>query len=165
MTNQSATLSPAHVTDIALEVEIAATPQAVWQALTDDIGRWWPGSFYCGSGSGETPPRFLLEARPGGRMWEDHGGGDGLLWANVINVRHGATLELAGTSWGPCTSLFRFELSASDDGTKLRFTESMFGRVDEAGAASKDKGWRFLFDGCLRAHLEGSEPPTWSGDC
>jgi len=164
MTTQPATpLSPAHVTDIALEVQIKAAPQAVWQALTDDIGRWWPSAFYCGDGNG--PRRFLLEAHPGGRMWEDHGGGDGLLWGTVINVRQGQLLELAGTSRGPATSLFRFELTADEDGTKLRFTESSFGRVDEAGAASKDKGWRFLFDGCLRAHLEGSAPPTWDGDC
>ena len=156
-------LAPAHVAEIAFEVAIRATPHAVWQALTDDIGRWWPGPFYCGSGQG--PRRFQLEARPGGRMWEDHGNGDGLLWGTIVNVKNAALLEIAGTGWGPATWLGRFELTATATGTKLRFSESAFGRLDASTMQQKDKGWRFLFDGCLRAHLEGSKPPEWDGDC
>jgi uncharacterized protein YndB with AHSA1/START domain len=156
-------LTPAHIADLSLEVTVRATPQAVWQALTDDIGRWWPGAFFCGGGQG--PRRFHLEARPGGRMWEDHGNGDGLLWGTVVNARREQLLELTGTGWGPITWLGRFELTAVDAGTRLRFSESAFGRIDEAMVRSKHKGWTFLFDGCLRAHLEGTEPPAWDGDC
>ncbi len=90
-----------------------------------------------------------------------HGAGDGLLWGTVINVARDTLLEIAGTGWGPATWLGRFELTAVKNGTKLRFTESTFGRLDEATLRSKDKGWRFLFDGCLRAHLEGTTPPPW----
>ena len=83
----------------------------------------------------------------------------------MINIRHGALLEIAGTGWGPCTVLARFELTGTAKGAQLRFSESSFGRVDEATVASKEKGWRFLLDGCLRARLEGTEPPAWDGDC
>ena len=152
-------LTPAQVADITLEITLRATPQAVWQALTDDIGRWWPGVFFCGSGAG--PRRFLLEAWPGGRMWEDHGAGNGLLWGTVVNLHREQLLEIAGTAWGPCTWLGRFQLTAAPGSTRLRFTESAIGRLDEATLAGKDKGWKFLFDGCLRAHLEGGVPPEW----
>ncbi|MEO6594974.1 MAG: hypothetical protein ABIP94_09510 [Planctomycetota bacterium] len=54
-----------------------------------------------------------------------------------------------------------FELTAIEGGTQLRFSESAIGRIDAASMQEKDKGWRFLFEGCLRAHLEGTAPPTW----
>jgi uncharacterized protein YndB with AHSA1/START domain len=155
------TFSPARVADVALEVTLRAAPAAVWRALTDDIGRWWPAAFYCGAGAG--PRRFLLEARPGGRMWEDHGGGDGLVWASVIHVQRGRLLELCGAYAGPLTWVGRFELTASGAGTLVRFSESAIGRLDERTLRGKEQGWRFLLDGCLRAHVEGGAPPAWDG--
>lgn len=153
----------ARITDFVMEVRIGARPGAVWQALTDDIARWWPGPFYCGGGEGR--PTFRLEAHPGGRMWEDWGGGDGLLWATVVQVQAGKRLELTGTTgpdWGgPSTWFGAFELQPDGQGTRLRFSESGFGRVSEAGLREKEKGWRFLFEQALRAHLEGREAPVW----
>ncbi len=55
----------------------------------------------------------------------------------------------------------KYELLAHEGGTKLRFSESSFGHVTEAEMASKDHGWSYLYDDCLRAHLEGGEPPAW----
>ncbi len=157
----------ARITDYALEVRIAAPSAAVWRALTTDIARWWPSQFYCGAG-GKGKPRFELEARPGGRMYEDWGDGDGLLWGTVVNVQAGKRLDIVSTSgpqWGgPSTSFGSFELAADGAGTKLRFTESSFGRVGEATVAEKDKGWRFLLEGALRAHVEGKPAPAWPGE-
>lgn len=158
-------LDSARIIDLSLEVHIKADAGTVWQALTDDIGNWWPGPFFCGAGGASSgPPSFKLEAHPGGRMWEDWGAGDGLLWATVVNVVGGKTLELSGTigpAWGgPNTWFGGFSLEADGAGTKVRFAESGFGRVSEQGAAEKDKGWRFLLE-TLRSHLEGGEAPSW----
>ncbi len=151
------------VTDIQLEVQIAASPDAVWHALTADIGQWWPSTFYCGSGRSETPV-IELEARPGGRMWEDWGDGDGLLWGNVVSVVAGKTLDVVGSvgaAWGgPNTWHGSFTLTADGDGTKVRFAESAFGRISDSALGEKEKGWLFLL-ATLRAHLEGTKPPTW----
>ncbi len=152
-------LSPVHVADVVVEVEIEASPQVVWKALTADIGRWWPESFYCGGGS--APGRMLLEESPGGRLWEDHGAGDGLLWGVVVNRRRFELLELCGSGWGPVTALMRFAFEATPRGTRLRFTEAAFGRLDEAGLECKEQGWRFLLD-CLQAHVHGQPAPQWS---
>tara|TARA_R110002072_G_scaffold25443_6_gene85238 strand:- start:206004 stop:206516 length:513 start_codon:yes stop_codon:yes gene_type:complete len=152
-------LSNATVARYALEVDLKATPQQVWDALTDDIGRWWPGPFFMCVGPG--PRRMSLDARPGGHMHEDAGGGNGMIWGTVIHVQKGKVLELSGSYGSPLTWLGKYELLAHENGTKLRFTEACFGHVTEAEMASKDHGWRYLYDGCMRAHLEGSEPPEW----
>ena len=164
-TKPRAAAEAALIYDLAFEVRIAAAPDVVWRALTSDIGRWWPAPFCCGGGQG--PPRFTLEAKPGGRMFEDWGSGDGLLWATVVQVQQGKRLDVCGATgpaWGgPSTWFGTFELTADGGATRLRFTESAFGRVTEASQREKEKGWRFLFEGALRAHAEGKAPPTWEG--
>ena len=162
MTTDTPTLSPAQVADYAIEMEFRATPQDVWQALTDDIGRWWPSTFYMCTGPGQR--KFSLDARPGGLVLEEHGAGNGMVWGNVIHVQKHKILEVTGSYGRPLTWLGKYELTAIEGGTRLRFTESMFGRVTEQELASKDHGWRYLYDGCMRAHLEGTEQPAWPGD-
>ena len=66
------------VVDVTVEVEIEATAEVVWQALTTDIGEWWPRDFCVGD-----VERFHLEPKLGGRMYEDWGDGGGLIWAVV----------------------------------------------------------------------------------
>ena len=94
-------------------------------------------------------------------MWEDHGDGNGMLWGTVIHVQRDKLLELTGSYGRPLSWVGKFELTAVDGGTRLRFTESCFGRVTADELASKDHGWRYLFDGCLRAHLDGNAAPVW----
>ncbi len=152
-------LSPATVADYTLELRLRATVQDVWRALTDDIGRWWPDAFYMCEGPG--PREITLDARPGGQMREDAGGGNGMIWGTVIHVQHGAVLELSGSYGSPLTWVTSYNLSADGTTTTLRFCERMFGRVTDGELRSKDHGWRFLYDGCMRAYLEGIQPPEW----
>jgi uncharacterized protein YndB with AHSA1/START domain len=157
------TTEAAQISRLSLEVRIQAKMDAVWKALTDDIGQWWPAEFYAGGEPGER--RFVLEAWPGGRMLEEWKEG-GLVWGNVIGVEPGRTLQVAGITFpgwgGPTLWLGSWELGEDSEGTRLRFQESAIGRTSEEGAAEKDKGWRFLFDGALRAYVEGTPPPVWS---
>lgn len=157
------TSEAARLSSLSLEVTIRAEPEAVWKALTDDIGRWWPAEFYAGGAPGER--RFVLEPWPGGRMFEEWKSG-GLVWGNVIGVDPGKTLQVAGITFpgwgGPTLWLGSWELSGESGTTRLRFQESAIGQTSPENAAEKDKGWRFLFDGALRAHLEGTPPPVWS---
>ena len=57
-------------------------------------------------------------------------------------------------------TVYRARLEADGDGTKLRFSESGFGRITDATVGEKEKGWRFLLE-TLRAHCEGAEAPQW----
>ena len=94
-------------------------------------------------------------------MLEAAGGGNGMAWGTVLHVEQERTLVLSGSYGSPLTWVGSYELAALGDGARLRFTERMFGRVTAAELASKDHGWRFLYDGCMRAHLEGTAPPDW----
>jgi len=157
------TQDSARIASLTIETRIAAPPEAVWTALTDDISAWWPAEFY--TGGDEDTRRFVLEARPGGRMYEDWGDGQGLLWATVNTVNKGSSLQVWGVAYpgwgGPSMLLGDWHLEPNDDGTLVRYTESSFGAVTEGNQESKDKGWRFLLDGALKAHLEGTPPPVW----
>lgn len=155
-------ITPAHVAELTLEFDFDATPATVWRALTAELGAWWPASFYMCQGPG--PRGMTLEARPGGLMLEDAGGGNGMVWGTVLHVEHGATLVLSGSYGSPLTWIGSYRVAAAGGGARLRFTEQMFGRVTAAELASKEHGWRFLYDGCMRAHLDGTPPPAWRSE-
>ncbi|TDI47942.1 MAG: hypothetical protein E2P02_02110 [Acidobacteria bacterium] len=44
----STTSTAAAVLDAHMEVRITGSVEAVWKALTDDIGAWWPETFFAG---------------------------------------------------------------------------------------------------------------------
>ncbi len=155
-------MTTAAISEIHLETHIEDSPDRVWQALTDDIGAWWPAEFYAG---GEPDSRsYHLEAEPGGRMYEQWADG-GLLWGTVSTVAPGTRLQIVGATFpdwgGPSMSFSTWELEADDEGTVLRFSLSTMGRISEADAAEKEKGWRFLLAGTLKAYVEGTPPPQW----
>jgi uncharacterized protein YndB with AHSA1/START domain len=143
------------VLELELEVEIAADRATVWAALTDGAGAWWPQDFY----SHPAPRDFRIEPRPGGRMWEDWGDGQGMLWATVTTVRNEELLELSGeltpAFGGPARTLQRFELVEADGGTTLKLSDCVYGSVSAALKGQLEAGWKALLEGGLKAHLEG----------
>ncbi len=146
-----------------MEVRLSATAEAVWQALTTEIGAWWPEEFYAG---GEpTRRQYHLEAEPGGRMFEEWEDGGGVLWATVVTVNPEKQLQVMGTSFpnwgGPSIWFGTWELEVDGPDTLLRFSDSTFGRISDSLAEQKDRGWRYLFGGVLKAHIEGTPVPEW----
>jgi hypothetical protein len=87
------------------------------------------------------------------------------VWAQVVHVDRPRTLEITGYSFpqwgGPSMMLGSWQLEADGDVTVLRFSESAIGHIGESYAVEKEKGWTFLFDGALKAHVEGTAPPVW----
>ena len=146
----------AHSAVVRVETTIAALPSAVWRALTTEISGWWPDDFYAG---GEPDARrFVLETHPGGRMYEDWGEGQGLVWATVQSVELERTLRVAGYVYpdfgGPTLWLGTWELEATRGGTSLRFTEAALGPMTEEGLARKKEGWTLLFGQALKDFVE-----------
>lgn len=152
-------------TEIELETRIAASPETVWQALTENAGEWWPPEFYIGGEEGKRS--YHLEAFPGGRVYEEWDDGGGLLWGQVCNAVPAQLLQVIGYTfpeWGGPSIMFgTWKLTATDDGCILHFTEHTLGRTPEHYVAEKMKGWTFLMDGVLKAYIEGTEPPRWEG--
>jgi uncharacterized protein YndB with AHSA1/START domain len=137
-----------------LELTIAAPVARVWQALISEASEWWPKEFH----TSERAQRFVIEPVLGGRVYEDFGGGDGLLWYSVIGVEAERELILAGhllpPFGGPAVTALRLGLSTKGTGTLLRVQDHRFGVL---GGQSPVDGWRLVFDAGLRRHVESGE--------
>jgi uncharacterized protein YndB with AHSA1/START domain len=139
-----------------LEIEIAASPERVWKALTAEASSWWH-------------PRFLragtlrIEPRVGGRVYEDWGDDQGLLWYTVVGIARHETLQLMGDlderNGGPARLHTVFRLRAAGASTVVRLEECAFGQVGEKTRASLAKGWEILLRGCLKVFAESGKPP------
>lgn len=140
-----------------LSIELAAEPERVWRALTHEIDAWWRRDFFTSSRT----RRFVLEARLGGRLYEDAGDGEGLQWAQVIGIEAPSKLDLIGyiapDFGGPATAYHCFRLKAhAEGGTQLKFTDALHGRVDDAQAQMLADGWKLLLAEGLKPYLEAT---------
>ena len=145
--------APTGATEVRLELTFHASQARVWRALVKETGIWWPKSFYAAERT-----RFVIEPKLGGMMGEVGRPGEGLVWYRVIGVEKPNYLLFAGhliPPWaGPAATLLRLALHAvSATETKLELTDSTFGKV---GECDNEDGWRQIFDGHLRPHLEKS---------
>ena len=147
------------VVSVTLEVSIDAPPERVWKALVEETRWWWQKDCYTGS----NPRAFIIEPELGGRMYEDWGDGQGLVWANVVGLRTNAELRLAGRLFpefgGPASNATRITLAERDGATLLTLVDTTYGAVDEANGATLEEGWRFLFEGCLKPYAETGTRP------
>ena len=159
----STSIAAATVLETHMEIRVSGSVAAVWKALTDDIGAWWPDEFYAGGEPGKR--RYYLETKPGGRMYEAWEEGGGVLWATVVTVDPAKQLQVIGTTFpnwgGPSLWFGTWELKASGTVTILSFTESTVGRISDSLAEEKEKGWRFLFGAALKSYVEGTPAPEW----
>ncbi len=142
-------------THVEVEVSIARPPEAVWTSLTEEIGAWWLEGFYAGT----NPKGFRLEPELGGRMYEDWGDGNGLVWYTVLGIEPPKSLFLSGQITedfgGPASTCVRVLLEPDGDGTRVRLTDDLCGRVTEESAGKIEGGWRALLTDGLKAHVEG----------
>ncbi len=144
---------------IELHIDITAPIDRVWKALVKETGKWWPRDFY----TNPDARNFIIEPKLGGRMYEDWGKGEGLIWATVTGVKAPTMLELAGVSspaWGgPNTHYHAFRLVATNEGTRVDFTDAIHGRVSDELAKSLHDGWVMLFEEALKQHCEKRAKP------
>ncbi len=136
-----------------LSLEIARPHAVVWKAFTSDIHSWWPKDFYVT----ESPQRFVFEVKPGGRLYEDSGKGNGLVWYHVIalNAPNSITMSgfIAAPFGGPATSLLNVSFSAKGkSATAMEVTDSTFGCLEDTGATAE--GWPLLFQDGFKSWVE-----------
>jgi DNA-binding transcriptional ArsR family regulator/uncharacterized protein YndB with AHSA1/START domain len=138
---------------IELELVIQAPRERVWQAIVKEIGKWWRKDFYVHENA-----RFVLEANPGGRLYEDAGNGAGGLWGSIMNIAPPKWLQwvghLAPQYGGPATSIVDLRLEEFEGATKLYLTDALFGRLQEEAQKQIYEGWRLLFEEGLKTFVE-----------
>ena len=147
-------MEQSQVTRIELEISINASIENTWHSLINDIGSWWRKDFY-------TSPKtkdFILEARPGGKMYEDYGNDEGLVWAEVIVLDSPNVLELKShlspAYGGPVFSFLRLALESSESGTTLKLSDVGVGKMSEAAMGQIKEGWKLLFDDGFKSFIE-----------
>ena len=136
---------------IELEIPIHAPKEKVWKALVNDTTFWWPENFY----SSPKVKGHHIEAKLGGRMYEDWGDGQGLIWYNVFGIDAPHSIHLEGSMappWGPSHAMLVLKLEEKDGVTVLKLSDSTVGRID--GKCEKEAGWRELFEGALKPYAE-----------
>lgn len=145
--------------DTQMEIQIAAPPEKVWKSLTEQTSSWWPKDFYVGG----TPRGFIMEPRVGGRVYEDWGDDQGVLWATILVFRRGEQLQWAGDLspefGGPARSITSFTLEATGEGTRVKFRDSPYGHISESASKSLAEGWGFLLKDCLKPFAESGTRP------
>lgn len=146
---------PMRTRESRFEVEIRAPRARVWDALTRDFGRWWPRNLVMGPAV-----RFRFEAQIGGRLWEDYGEEGGLLWGTVFAMRRGShialTTDVPPDLGGPARSILSYTLQDAAGGTRLTWTETRFGRVDDDVQAGQwIRPWKYAITERLKPFAEG----------
>jgi DNA-binding transcriptional ArsR family regulator/uncharacterized protein YndB with AHSA1/START domain len=135
--------------DVALDVAIAAPRSVVFAALTEDPGGWW-GHPYLRSDA----TNLTLEAQLGGLVVESWEGGGAVL-ASVTGWTDGLYLQLTGPfHLGLALGIATFELSDSDDGTRVQFSFRAIGAIEPQLVERFAEGWTELVGRRLKTLVE-----------
>ena len=140
--------------NITMEIPIKAEINKVWACMNKEINLWWRKDFYTSPKTKE----FILENKVGGRLYEDYGNGEGLLWATVIVLDSPYNIEFKGhlspQFGGPAISFLKFALSENDGGTLLTLSDTVLGQVSEKTKKSLITGWKLLYEDGFKKYVE-----------
>ncbi len=132
------------IADIIVEVPLSLDRGHTWEFFFNQINIWWPKEFYTSSRT----KRFTIDTFIGGKMYEDFGEGDGLVWGNVIGCDFLHSLDIRGhlirAFGGPLTTLERFELIDDQKGTILKYSCDLIGQYKDSTKHSLTKGWNSI---------------------
>jgi len=136
--------------EIEAEIVINADVDAVWRALTDDVGQWWDHTFT------DNPYAIVLEPVIGGRFYEQFDeSGAGALYATVTYLEPRRVLRTSGSMGMPGARQYvkTYRLEADGDRTIVRTTASALGAIDPGTLAGYRKGGLALLE-TLKRHVE-----------
>jgi DNA-binding transcriptional ArsR family regulator len=135
--------------DVALDIEIAGPPAAVFAALTHDVGGWWGHPFVTARATS-----LALDPRLGGLFTERWDTG-GQVIASVTGWAQDEHLQLTGSfHMGVGVGVATFDLAASAAGTVLRFSFRAIGVVDAEVAGAMARAWAELVGTRLKGLVE-----------
>jgi DNA-binding transcriptional ArsR family regulator/uncharacterized protein YndB with AHSA1/START domain len=149
--------------DVALDIEIAGTPAAVFAALTKDIGGWWGHPFVTARATS-----LALDPRLGGLFTERWDNG-GQVIASVTAWAQDEHLQLTGSfHMGAGVGVATFDLAESATGTLLQFSFRAIGVMDAEAARAMSRAWaelagtrlKRLVETGTRLGIDPDEPPT-----
>lgn len=136
---------------IEQNVSLQATPDRVFQALTDDINAWW--SYRITSDS-----HVYLEPHVGGRFYEAFNKGGGALYALVTYLKPGEEIRLNGSmglDGEAVGNLIYITLQSQEpDATRLQLTHRFLGKVAVVTVDTFKRSWEDLLTQHLKSFVE-----------
>lgn len=141
---------------LELEIQVAASPEALWTALFADIDRWWLPDFRT---LGEKS-KLSFDPQPGGRgLLESSPAAGDLQWYQVQMYQPSAKqVYLVGhiaPDWGgPTTSMLKLSVCENDGGCVLKIVDARLGKVSESDLETCRQGWQQLFGEGLKPLVE-----------
>ncbi len=108
---------------VRVVVDVAATPQALYAALTRDVALWWDKDHTYSGDAGN----LSIDARPGGCFCERLPNGGGVEHGVVVNIQPPQRLRMR-SALGPLQALgvagsLSWQIAASGAGSRLTFTQ------------------------------------------
>lgn len=133
------------VSDIKIEVTVPVNAAHSWEYFFNQVNGWWPKEFFTSTKT----RRFMFETYVGGKVYEDFGEGDGLVWAHVIGNDYLHSLEMKGfltrRFGGPAITFEKFSFEENQEGsTNIIYTMDILGNVDKKTRSSLHEGWQKL---------------------
>lgn len=120
------------IMNIELELDIAATPQAVFDGYVAEMING-PG--------GDTPMK--MELWPGGRWFRDFGNNTGHLWAHVQSIKPPHLIEFCGPLFmsAPVANNIIVRIEETASGAKMKFRHQCLGQIPDEMREGMTKGW------------------------
>jgi len=136
---------------IELTIVLQATPDEVFQALTEKIDAWWSYRIMADS-------HVYLEPEVGGRFFEAFNHGGGALYASVTLLKPGEEIRLAGSmglTEDAINNVIYFNIHLQHPGTTiLQLTHHFMGRVNEITVDTFKRSWFDLLAQQLKSFIE-----------
>lgn len=145
---------------IKVEILIKASLLNVWTSLVEETNEWWGPAHY----TSPYTKKMELQDYIGGKLMEDFGNREGIVWAEVIGVKAPQFIMLHGylapEYGGPNTSFSKIFLKEQEDCTLIQYEESwMLESSDPAFDKNLEKGWEAIFMD-LKKYVEHIYPST-----
>lgn len=125
-----------------LSVEVRQDVGHAWEFYFNQLKAWWPKEFY----TSERTKRFIIQTFIGGKVYEDFGEGDGLIWGDVVGVDYLKSLEIRGNLTkafgGPVITFEKFTFEKTATGTRVSYSVDFVGEIKESSVNSLHAGWQ-----------------------
>ena len=127
-----------------VQVEIDADIYHGWEYFFNQLNGWWPKDYF----TSDKTKRFIIETFVGGKLYEDHGEGCGLIWGDVIGVDYPNSLQVRGNLTqefgGPSLTFEKFVFISKNGGSLITYSVDFINDVGEKTINTLKSGWEAL---------------------
>lgn len=129
------------MSSISVEIVVPVNIAHAWEYYFNQVNSWWSKDYH----TSPKTKRFIIQAYIGGKVFEDFGEGDGLIWGEVIGADYLHSLDIKGnltrSFGGPAITFEKFLFEKVETGTKVTYTMDLIGDINDTTIASLKSGW------------------------